>query len=158
MLTPRKPSRSTKYVETGAKIGRLTVGELAQDVINHPLLPETSMGYLHQGRLRECLCECGTVKLIPEVTLAAGRVKSCGCLRREIITKSLEEKLAYRNALNEKRIVSSEIQKIQIEFRLERNKDSRLRDESKITEIAARLRQLFARKQELQNELRRMKN
>jgi len=35
----------------------------------------------------ECICECGTVKLVSAPSLQRGHSRSCGCLRKEILFK-----------------------------------------------------------------------
>src|SRR5215472_17416664 len=36
------------------------------------------------GALWECVCECGTRKIVAATYLTSGTSKSCGCLRREM--------------------------------------------------------------------------
>lgn len=46
----------------------------------------TAISYSHkvkQGAVWNCICTCGTTKLIIGKILSAGMVKSCGCLKRE---------------------------------------------------------------------------
>lgn len=40
-----------------------------------------------EGPKNVCLCECGTVKTVASFDLTAGKVRSCGCLSRELLTK-----------------------------------------------------------------------
>lgn len=43
-----------------------------------------------------CVCECGTVKAIQGNDLKSGKVKSCGCLMRELNANSLRCKTLQR--------------------------------------------------------------
>lgn len=61
---------STIKDETGKQYGRLTVLEI---------WPER---YHHRTAFK-CLCECGTVKIVPGYVLREGLTRSCGCLSRE---------------------------------------------------------------------------
>ena len=60
---------------TGKKFGRLTVVRRGADYI--------SPGGIHRTRWL-CECECGNETLVQEGTLKAGKVRSCGCLAREV--------------------------------------------------------------------------
>lgn len=40
-----------------------------------------------KGVVWECRCDCNTIKLYNGSDLQCGKVKSCGCLRRELLTK-----------------------------------------------------------------------
>jgi hypothetical protein len=57
------------------RFGRLTV------IDNGTRLP-------NRTRVYECLCECGVVKKVDGGNLRHGVIKSCGCLRREIVSQS----------------------------------------------------------------------
>ncbi len=57
-------------ISAGDKFARLTVLRLAK------------RGYLNRP-LFECICECGTTKVIYGISLRAGKTQSCGCLNRE---------------------------------------------------------------------------
>lgn len=62
---------------TGATFGRLTV-------IDSTNVPGSD------GRAAVlCRCECGVERLISKGHLAAGRIKSCGCLRAEMLASGL---------------------------------------------------------------------
>jgi hypothetical protein len=61
----------------GQKFGRLTV-------IERDLSKPSGRGYPSYWL---CQCECGNVKSISKQSLNSGKVKSCGCLRSEMITK-----------------------------------------------------------------------
>ena len=50
----------------GQRFGRLVVTEIIS------------------GRLRRCLCDCGTETTVARCNLTSGNTQSCGCLRREI--------------------------------------------------------------------------
>ena len=51
---------------TGVKFGRLTV--VAR----------------HHGKYWQCLCDCGTQRIVPSDHLKRGHTSSCGCLRRDM--------------------------------------------------------------------------
>ncbi len=103
-----KLRKSKINILTGLQLGMLTVGDLVRFVQDHPLFLETPISYLQQGRLREVLCECGTIRLISESILATGRLKSCGCYRQSLREKASQhrfqkvEKQATRKILVEK--------------------------------------------------------
>jgi len=49
----------------------------------------------------ECRCDCGNIKSVSSVSLLSGRVRSCGCLRREVsksATKRLRQSLGLKTA------------------------------------------------------------
>lgn len=87
-----KKGRYTLKDETGNRFGRLLVIHKAAD--------ETDGKWV-------CCCDCGNEKVVRGVNLRKGRVKSCGCLRRErpkqLYTKPNNQSLwnsvvsAYRN-------------------------------------------------------------
>lgn len=79
-----KLPKNKEIIEAGRRLGRLVVVELVKRASSHDLFEETSLGYLRQGRLWEIQCDCGTRRLISESALSTGRIKSCGCLRRQI--------------------------------------------------------------------------
>lgn len=60
---------------TGQRFGRLTVVRRAEH---------------KQGRMFmwECVCDCGTKTIVRGTHLRQGRVKSCGCIRRETTSKT----------------------------------------------------------------------
>jgi hypothetical protein len=63
-------SRPTAFVTVGQQFGRLTVTD-----------PEVRTDRGHRGA--RCECVCGT-SVVPKIAdLRAGRVQSCGCLKRE---------------------------------------------------------------------------
>nr|DAQ66025.1 MAG TPA: hypothetical protein [Caudoviricetes sp.] len=43
----------------------------------------------HSGNLWECVCDCGKTHKAYATKLIHGRVKSCGCLQREVAAKRL---------------------------------------------------------------------
>lgn len=57
---------------TGLKFGRLTV--------NRRVVVPT-----RKGVFWECLCDCGTTKVVSSTCLVNGNSKSCGCFRREMM-------------------------------------------------------------------------
>lgn len=59
------------FVEPGLRFGRLTV--VAE-------MPHT------KPRKIACICECGEPKIIDIYSLVDGRTRSCGCLRRELVS------------------------------------------------------------------------
>lgn len=42
-------------------------------------------------RFWQCKCDCGNVVIVRQYHLTCGKTKSCGCYRREVNTKHLEE-------------------------------------------------------------------
>ncbi len=76
----KSKSKSTKKinVELGKKYGRLTV----ISEIHRYIYPS---GQKH--RQFECLCECGNTIPVDFGNLRSGNTKSCGCLKREILSK-----------------------------------------------------------------------
>lgn len=140
-------------VHPGVKIGRLTVGELVPGVKTHPCYETTPISYLRQGRLRECVCDCGEVRLVSETHLATGKIKSCGCLKKE------------RKALSERQQISKLELKLQNDrimgqLRMEQGRlkgyqNALVKDERKIAECAARIRELISQKASLKNFKRR---
>ena len=62
---------------TGMKFGRITV--VCKDA-ETPIRKDKSSRWM-------CRCECGTVKSISRGQLLAGETNSCGCLRKEKLTK-----------------------------------------------------------------------
>lgn len=96
---PKEVSRKTKDIR-GVRFGRLTAIRLVSRA------PQ-------QGFLWECVCSCGTVKVVNNRDLSRGSSKSCGCLRREETAKRFSrgngpsltavynpEYSAYRNAIS----------------------------------------------------------
>lgn len=67
-------SKPSNYVDlTGEKYGRFTVLE--------------RVGTDKHGRPTwKCECECGNIKIISSRELRSGNTKSCGCLRRDLVT------------------------------------------------------------------------
>lgn len=133
----------------GQKVFKLTVGPLVFDVQNHPLYLTTPPSYVQQGQLRECLCECGQYVLYSEAALLAGRIRSCGCLKR----KMLEDRCSQREDKDLKSSLRRDIKHLisQAQHRLKtiQAKPSSLRTKSLNQEeswLAERLRKLFALK------------
>ena len=48
----------------------------------------------HMGLLWECLCDCGNTKTVRGNNLRQGSTKSCGCLFREVISKTNKGRVA----------------------------------------------------------------
>jgi hypothetical protein len=64
------------------RFGRLTVVKFAESTPH--------------GRLYECRCDCGALHRVQGASLAAGRIRSCGCLRRELVAaKNTTHGLTY---------------------------------------------------------------
>lgn len=75
----------TLQVQEGQQLGRLTVID-----------PETRKGSVRAAR---CSCSCGTSDfLVPVKHLMSGRVRSCGCIRREQLAER-NRATASRNGL-----------------------------------------------------------
>lgn len=69
----KSSERSLKNL-VGQRFGRLTVIERAEN--------------LKSGKVRwKCRCECGVEKIVSSQDLKRGHVQSCGCLKKEILTK-----------------------------------------------------------------------
>lgn len=66
----------------GNRYGRLTVVDVADDSVS-------SSGY-HTVRWK-CLCDCGTEVIVRGKCLTQGVTKSCGCLRREQLSKRVSK-------------------------------------------------------------------
>lgn len=62
----------------GHKYGRLTVLEMAEDLVS-------SSGY--HTVMWKCLCDCGEKVIVRGKCLTQGVTKSCGCLQREQLSK-----------------------------------------------------------------------
>lgn len=77
---------------TGQVFGRLTVlGEAPQDV-----WPKNSRG--HRKRSWLCRCECGTLLSypVPTARLTRGNTRSCGCLQRDLASRSGQSARVHR--------------------------------------------------------------
>lgn len=61
-------------VNIGDKFNKLTVIELVGKTPNY-------------NKLFKCLCDCGNIKIVPQNRLVTGNTKSCGCLKKERLTK-----------------------------------------------------------------------
>ncbi len=71
-----------KHIDlTGERINRLLVMSLCTDS--------------ERGNLKHikwiCKCDCGNIKIIRSDALVSGRVKSCGCIIKEINSKRLKK-------------------------------------------------------------------
>lgn len=62
---------------TGQRFGRWVVIERAPDNV-------TPKGY--HNIMWKCVCDCGTMKVVRGKTLLSGKSKSCGCLRKELLS------------------------------------------------------------------------
>lgn len=82
-----------KFIDlTGQKFGRLTVLHISENY------------YVHKesgNRLRRwiCKCECGNIIETTTSLLLSGESKSCGCLRKEMLKKSLTKHGDYKTRL-----------------------------------------------------------
>jgi hypothetical protein len=65
---------------TGHRFGRLTVIAYAGSV------SQGTKG--HTGSAWKCLCDCGEERIVRRKSLTEGNTKSCGCLQREVLSKS----------------------------------------------------------------------
>lgn len=67
---PKEPPMTARIDLTGQRFGRLVIGELAEI----------------RGRWAwwHSTCDCGTKKIVKSATLRNGKVRSCGCLAREM--------------------------------------------------------------------------
>jgi len=144
------PRRQRILIKFELKIGRLTIGELVQYAVEHPLFIVTRLSYIQQGRLYECECDCGQQVLISENSLATGFVKSCGCLLREKREQAHNKTLVKEEIKRQKRELNYKIKEAQIKLKtllmqpihIRQSKESNLA----VTETAAELRKLFALK------------
>lgn len=122
-------------ITPGIQLGRLTVLR----VIHPSLLPVTvKLSYRMQGTIYECLCECGDKAYYPEKFLSHGKVKSCGCLRREILLNKnvkFKVKLEVESIRQEIKRLHTTMDKLKLSGQLEKHQE----------EIGEKLRSLFAR-------------
>lgn len=65
-------NRPIKNDISGNKYGRLTV-----------------IGFSYDQHNWKCICDCGNIKMIGSWDLTHGYVKSCGCLKKELLSKRL---------------------------------------------------------------------
>lgn len=75
---PDDDNRSVFVDLTGQRFNRLTV---LRYVGNNR----------YNQRLWECACDCGNITVTTTHSLRAGIAKSCGCLKKEIVTKRINE-------------------------------------------------------------------
>ncbi len=66
---------TTGRVSVGSRFGRLCVEALTRKPVEHKR--KRSRAYA------DVVCDCGTRKSVPSDDLVSGKIKSCGCLRRE---------------------------------------------------------------------------
>lgn len=83
----------------GLRFGRLIVIRRAKDSI-------ASSGYISPRW--ECLCDCGTRKVIRQQRLVSNSTKSCGCLRREMATERASK---LNLVLDEKQYILDRVKK-----------------------------------------------
>lgn len=133
-------------IQTGMAVGRLTVGELVRYVQDHPLFLETKPSYLQQGRLRECTCKCGNIRLIAESILASGRIQSCGCLRQEIRAAAANKGISRMVLKEDRKYVTGQIRIEQARLKALQLAPVTTRDEKAISECSERLRGLFRKR------------
>lgn len=138
-------SRNARFlIVEGGKIGRLSIGPIVYDIRNHPLFVETNISYIRQGRLRECYCDCGSVKLIAERILETGRVLSCGCFKREKSAQKVLRDQAEVDSAEARKRLTREIRSAQYSLRWHQAQP--LKDENKIEQIGTRIRELILKK------------
>ncbi len=70
-------------LSAGARIGRLVLEELVESTKQN------------QKKRWLCRCSCGNRKIVPERYLRDGRVKSCGCLARDILSGCRKKDCRY---------------------------------------------------------------
>lgn len=138
-------------VVSGIRIGRLTIGELAHWVKEHPAYELTPISYLRQGRLRECFCDCGEIRLISETHLATGRIKSCGCLRRERKELGLKKKVSKIEMEMEQARLTGQLRMEQA--KLAQQRAALVKDEDRIAEHVTRIREILQQKTNLANRI-----
>ena len=118
----------------GFEVGRLTV---VRHIDHSELPPEVLLSYRVQGTMYECDCACGAKAYYPEKFLARGTVKSCGCLRREILGQGKEGKEKRKRI----QAIRDRIKIVQAEMtRLKKTGDFETHQEA----IGKELRSLFA--------------
>jgi hypothetical protein len=134
----------------GQKFGILSVGPLVRWAREHPLFDLTPSSYIIHGRLRECYCDCGEMKLYSECALQTNSIKSCGCLKRKRNMESAEEKLKREEKKARKREINHRIRQTQAKLKVYQQLPVPLRDQPKYVQemdlLAAELRKLFSMK------------
>lgn len=70
-----------KEVQIGKKFGRLIILEYIGKINGHSYY--------------KCQCNCGTIKKVRLDHLIHGRIRSCGCLQREIITEGRKKAIKH---------------------------------------------------------------
>jgi hypothetical protein len=71
---------------TGVRFGRLVVKQRVEDGVR-----KSGQGYA----VWECVCDCGTTKMVAGAELRNGKTNSCGCLARELASKRLKKYNRY---------------------------------------------------------------
>lgn len=126
-------------VIAGLRVGRLTVVKYCSQ--EH--LPDSvTLSYRSQGVMYECLCDCGEKTWVPEKFLARESIKSCGCLRREILNRHKKSSAVYREVLD----LRGEIKRLHSETK--KLKDLGLFDQYQ-DDIGEQLRSYFSRLRQL---------
>ena len=75
-----------KFIDmTGEKIGEWTILKRVQSN--------------RSGSIYECVCSCGTLRIIPRCNLVSGKTRSCGCVKSELIA---EKKLKHGQSCKSK--------------------------------------------------------
>lgn len=74
-------AKEKHYIDTISLIGK-TFGRLT--VINRDL--STNIGHGKQSKWN-CQCQCGNIISVLGCSLTTGKTKSCGCLRKQLVTK-----------------------------------------------------------------------
>lgn len=154
---PKLPKEKLK-VDAGVRIGRLLIGELVRFVQDHELFYLTPTSYLQQGRLRECVCDCGQRRLISESILATGRLQSCGCLRAEIRSSASMSKVKRLQDKAEQTNLQLQIQIEQAKMRALTMTPVPYRDEKECQKTIEILRQLYLQKGALTRRLNLQKD
>ena len=73
-----EPPRKTNLIDiAGQRFGRITV---------------ISLAHTNHGAHWNCVCDCGSKKVIKGYNLISGATKSCGCLQKEISSKQKKGK------------------------------------------------------------------
>lgn len=137
-------SKERINVFSGVKIGILSVGELVTDIKNHPLYYDTRASYLTHWRVRECLCDCGVVKLYSENALSSGHIQSCGCLRMRMRQESWERKQAKALKKEKRKDLKHRISMLTDKISLLQLAPTHLRNHLKIDQLAKEKRSLQA--------------
>lgn len=66
---------------TGQKFNRFTVIK--------------TVGLNEKGRLWECKCDCGNIKILNTSVICFGSTKSCGCLHKETVKQNIQKAIEH---------------------------------------------------------------